>query len=119
MEFEIGNPWHWLFLAVALPASARSACKAFFAEFDVSRTPFLSPVLEFWIALCGTCSGWFALWHVLPAVTGCAGSSCPDALSFANFGLVVVAATGISGLLPEVVHGAIRLWISATGDSAQ
>ena len=113
MGFEIGNPWHWLFLAMAMGASARAAWKALFDGIDASDNPLFQPFVQFWIALFGTSGGWFAMWSLLPLVHACAAPACNRPASAVDVILVIIAAIGMPGFVPDVLHWLVRLCSNA------
>jgi hypothetical protein len=109
MDFEIGNAWHWAFIAGATGGSAWSACRVFFAEYEDSHVFSLSPVWAFWYELAGSMAGWMALWELLPLILQCTGSGdCTLTPVLPRALLLVVAVLGVFGQIPKVVDRALE-----------
>ncbi len=113
MKFDIGIWWHWLFIAGATLGSAYNACRVFFSAFDASQNPFHLPFLQFFFELVGSFAGWMSLWYVLPLVLTCSRSDCDFDFSWRGALLLMVAALGIFGQIPNalnhLVEGVSRL----------
>ena len=113
MEFDIGNAWHWVFIAAATSGSAWNACRVFFAAYEESRVFSLGPFYAFWYELAGSMAGWMAFWQLLPLIVECAeGGACRLAPVLPRALLFALAVLGITGQIPRFVD---RL-LEALGD---
>jgi hypothetical protein len=104
MDFEIGNAWHWAFIACATGGSAWNACRVFFAEYEESHVLSLSPFGAFWYELAGSMAGWMACWELLPPILACVeDGACGFEPVLPRVLLLVVAVLGISGRIPVLL----------------
>jgi hypothetical protein len=104
MKFDIGNWWHWAFIAAATLGSAYNACRVFFSEYAASQNPLFIPFPQFFYELAGSFAGWMSLWYLLPLMFDCTGKACVFHFSWLGALLLAFAAVGISGSIPGAIN---------------
>lgn len=104
MKFDIGTWWHWLFIFAATLGSAWNACRMMFESYDASHSSLFPPIWQFFYELAGSFAGWMGLWYLLPVMFTCAGGDCHFQPTWTGALLLVLAAVGIFGKIPDAVH---------------
>ena len=108
MQFEIGNFWHWMFIAGATVTSAWNACRVFFASYEANHAFAVAPFYAFWYELAATMAGWMGLWKLAPALLECSGADCRLTGSWVQYGLACVAILAVSGFIPVIVESIVH-----------
>lgn len=103
MDFDIGNPWHWLFVFGATFGSAWHACRVFFTAYESHPLFSPGPFFDFWYELGASMGGWMGLWALWPNVMLCDAAGCRYSGSAWQALLLLLAALCIFGQLPRLI----------------